>query len=115
MEGDKRKDISNRNQGNLALSKPNSPTIASPGYTITLEKQDLYLKSCLMMMMEDFNNSLKEMQEGPPNLLSPEVACFHSFCWPPGLQSFSLTQYQIRFLSTPHPLSLSGPSLPPHL
>jgi hypothetical protein len=23
--------------------------------------------------------------EGPPNFLSPYVACFHSFCWPSGL------------------------------
>jgi E3 ubiquitin-protein ligase DOA10 len=51
----------------LASSEPNSPTIASPGYTITAEKQDMDLKSLLMMMMEDFkkeiNNSLKEIQE----------------------------------------------------
>ena len=33
--------------------------------------------------------------EGPPKFLPPEVACFHSFCWLSGLQSFSLTQYQI--------------------
>jgi hypothetical protein len=36
-----------------------------------------------------------------PNLLFPEVACFHCFCWSSGLQSFSLTQYQIMFSSTP--------------
>jgi hypothetical protein len=52
----------------LASSEPNSPTIASPGYTITPEKQNSDLKSLLMMMMiEDFkkgiNNSLKEIQE----------------------------------------------------
>jgi hypothetical protein len=46
----------------------------------------------------------------PPNLLFPEVACLHSFCRPSGLQSFSLTQYQIRF-PPPHPLSLPSPSL----
>ena len=44
-----------------------SPTITSPGYNITPEKQDMDLKSLLMMMMEDFkkdiNNSLKEIQE----------------------------------------------------
>jgi hypothetical protein len=65
--------------------------------------------------------------EGPLNFLSPEVACFLSFCWPSGLQSFSVTQYQIRFLShslssppplshpppRSHPLSLIGPSFPP--
>jgi hypothetical protein len=44
-----------------------SATIASPGYTITLEMQDSALKSLLMMMIEDFkkdiNHSLKEIQE----------------------------------------------------
>jgi hypothetical protein len=67
MVGSKLKNISNRNQGYLASSKPNSPTIASPGYTITPEKQDSDVKSLLMMMIEDFkkdiNNSLKEIQE----------------------------------------------------
>jgi hypothetical protein len=53
-----------------------------------------------------------------PNLLSPKVACFPSFCWHSVLQSFSLTQYQIRFHSPPpfpppRPLSLTCPSLPP--
>jgi FtsZ-binding cell division protein ZapB len=45
----------------------NSPTITSPGYTTTLEKQDLDLKPLLMMVIEDFkkdiNNSLKEIQK----------------------------------------------------
>jgi hypothetical protein len=61
------KNISNRNQGDLASSEPSSPTIASPGYTITPEKQDLYLKSLLMMMIEDFKKDiitpLKKLQE----------------------------------------------------
>jgi chromosome segregation ATPase len=61
------KNIGNRNQGYLPLSEPNSPTIASPGYTVTLEMQYLGLKLLLMMMIEDFkkdiNNSLKEIQE----------------------------------------------------
>jgi hypothetical protein len=51
----------------LASSEPNSPTIACPGHPNTLEKQDLDLKSLLMMMIEDIkkdiNNSLKEIQE----------------------------------------------------
>jgi hypothetical protein len=63
----KHKNISNRNQGYLASSEPNSPTIARPRHTITPEKQDSDLKSLLMMMIEDFekdtNNSLKEIQE----------------------------------------------------
>ena len=58
MAGGKRKNISNRNQGYLASSEPNSPTIASPVYTITLEKQDLNLKSLLMMMIEDFKKDI---------------------------------------------------------
>jgi hypothetical protein len=65
MVGGKHKN--NRNQGYLVSSEPNSPTISSPGYTITLEKQDLDLKSLLMMMIEDFkkniNNSHKQIQE----------------------------------------------------
>jgi hypothetical protein len=60
--GGKHKKISIRNQGYLASSEPNSPTIASPGYTITLEKQDSDLKSVIVMVIEDFkkdiNNSL---------------------------------------------------------
>ena len=51
---------SNGNQGYLALSEPNSPTVASPGYTITPEKQDMDLKSLLMMMMEDFKKEIQE-------------------------------------------------------
>jgi hypothetical protein len=67
MAGGKSKNISNRNQGYLASSEPNSPTIAIPGYTITLEKQDSDIKSLFMMVIEgfkkDINNSLKEIQE----------------------------------------------------
>jgi predicted nucleic acid-binding Zn-ribbon protein len=67
MAGGKHKNISNRNQGYLASSEPKSPTIRSPRYTITREKQDSYQKLLLMMMTEDFkkdiNNSLKEIQE----------------------------------------------------
>jgi hypothetical protein len=66
MAGGKHKNISNRKQGYLALSEPNSPKIASPEYTITLEKQDSDLKSFLMMITEDFkkdkNNYFKEIQ-----------------------------------------------------
>jgi hypothetical protein len=38
MVGGKHKKRSNRNQGYLAKSEPNYPTIESPGYTITPEK-----------------------------------------------------------------------------
>jgi hypothetical protein len=63
----KHKNRNNRNQGYLTSLEPNSPTIASHEYNIRAEKQDMDLKSLLMMMMEDFkkdiNNSLKEIQE----------------------------------------------------
>ena len=67
MSGDKHKNISNRNQGYLASSEPNSPTTASPGYPNTPIKQDSDLNSPFMKIIEDFkkdiNNSLKEIQE----------------------------------------------------
>jgi hypothetical protein len=60
MAGGKHKNRSNRNQGYLALSEPNSPIISS-GYTITPEKQEIDLKSILMMMMmEDFKKEIQE-------------------------------------------------------
>jgi hypothetical protein len=56
------KNIDKINQGYMAPSESSSPTIASPGYPITWEKQYLDLKSLLMMMIEEFkkdiNNSL---------------------------------------------------------
>ena len=67
MAGGKHKNRSNRNQHYLASSEPNSPTIASTGYTIKSEKQDMDLKSLLMMIVGDFkkeiSNPFKEIQE----------------------------------------------------
>jgi hypothetical protein len=67
MREGKCKNRSNRKQGYLASPEPNSLTVPSSGYTITGEKQDMDLKSLLMMIMQDFkkkiNNSLKEIQE----------------------------------------------------
>jgi hypothetical protein len=67
MARGKDKNISNRNQGYLASSEPSSPATMSSGYLNTPEKQDSFLKSHFMMMIEDFkkdiNNSLKEIQE----------------------------------------------------
>ena len=60
MAGGKGKNRSNRTQGYMASSEPNSPTIASHGYTITPEKQGMDLKSLLMMMMEDFKKEIQE-------------------------------------------------------
>jgi hypothetical protein len=63
----KGKNISNRNNCYLTLSKSSSPTTVSHGYPNTTEKQDSDLKLHLMMIIEDFkkdiNNSLKEIQE----------------------------------------------------
>ena len=51
----------------MAASEPNSPTIASPGYPNTPEKQELDLKALVRMLLEehmkDINKSLKEIQE----------------------------------------------------
>jgi hypothetical protein len=51
----------------LASSEPSTPTIASPGYPKSPERQDLDLKSYLMRLVENFKKdidiSLKEMQE----------------------------------------------------
>ena len=60
MAGGKHKNRNNKNQGYWASSEPNSLTIASPGYTITPEKQDMYLKSYLMMMMEGFKKEIQK-------------------------------------------------------
>ena len=62
MAGGKHKNRSNRNQGNLTSSEPNFSTIASPGYTITPEKQDMDVKPLLVMMMEDFKGNYRKTQ-----------------------------------------------------
>jgi hypothetical protein len=62
-----RKNIINRNQDHLVSSEPSTPTTGSLGYANTTEKQDLDLKSYLVMLVEDFkkgiNNSLEEIKE----------------------------------------------------
>jgi hypothetical protein len=58
MAGDKHKNRSNRNQGYLASSESNSPTIPIPGYTITPDKEDVDLKPLLMMIMEDYRKEI---------------------------------------------------------
>ena len=66
MAKGKYRNVTNRNQGNMAASERNSPTTASPGYPNKPEKQDLDLKSLVMMLLEehkkDINRSLKEIQ-----------------------------------------------------
>ena len=63
----KHRNVTNRNQGNTAPSEPNSPIASRPKYLNTSEKQELDLKSQLMMLIEDFkkyiDDSLKEIQE----------------------------------------------------
>ena len=67
MAGGKCKNTSDRNQGYMASSEPNTATIANPVKTITAEKPDMDLKSLFMVMMEgykkDVKKSLKEIQE----------------------------------------------------
>jgi hypothetical protein len=67
MAKGKSNNLTNRNQDHLASSEPSTPKTPSPGYPNTPKKQDTYLKSYLMMLVEDFkkgiNNSLKEIQE----------------------------------------------------
>jgi hypothetical protein len=58
MARGKGKNISNRNQGYLALSDPSSPTTVSPGYPNTPEKQHSDLKSHLMLMIVDFKKDI---------------------------------------------------------
>ena len=64
MAKGKRRRATNRNLGNMAASEPNSPTSASPGYGNTPGKQDLDLKSLVMLEehKKDINESLKEIQ-----------------------------------------------------
>ena len=54
----KGKNISNTNQGYLALSVPNTSTIARPGYSKITERQDCYLISHLIMMIEDIKRTI---------------------------------------------------------
>jgi len=67
MARGKHRNPSNRNQDIMASSQPNCPIKANTEYPNTPEKQDLDLKSHLIMVMEDFKkdikNSLREMQE----------------------------------------------------
>jgi hypothetical protein len=67
MAKGKCKNLTNRNQGYLTSSEPSSLTTSSSGYPNIPEKEDLDLKSHLMMQIEDFkkdiDNSLKEIQE----------------------------------------------------
>jgi len=53
----KHRNPNNRNQDYMESSEPNSPTKANTEYPNTPEKQDLDLKSHLIMLMEDLRNT----------------------------------------------------------
>jgi FtsZ-binding cell division protein ZapB len=67
MAKGKCKNLTNRKQDYLASTEPSSTTTASLGFPNTPEKQDVDLKSYLMMLVVDFikniSNSLKEQQD----------------------------------------------------
>ena len=63
MAKGKRKNLTNRNHDHSPSSETSTPTSARPVYPNTPKKLDPDLKAYLMMMVEDFNNSLKEIQE----------------------------------------------------
>ena len=64
MAKGKRRNVTNRNQGIMAASEPNSPLTVSPGYPNTPEKQDLDLKSLVMMLVQEHMKDIhKEIQE----------------------------------------------------
>ena len=66
MAKGKHKNLTNRNQGCMVISELSSPTTARTRYP-WICKQDMDLKSYLMMLIEYFkkniNNSLREIQE----------------------------------------------------
>jgi hypothetical protein len=58
MSRAKHKNITNRNQNDLAKSELRSPTTASAGYPNILEKQNSYRNSHFMKMVEDFSKDI---------------------------------------------------------
>jgi hypothetical protein len=58
MEKDKCKNLTNRNQDYSASSKPSSPTTAIPGYPNILEKQDVDIKSHLILLIKDLKKDI---------------------------------------------------------
>ena len=66
MAKGKCRSIINRNQGIMLASEPNYPTIESPGYPNTPEKQEMDLKALVRMLLEehmkDINKSLKKFR-----------------------------------------------------
>jgi hypothetical protein len=74
------KNISNRNQGYLASSKPSSPITASPAYPKISEKQHSDLKSHLVKIIktfkEDINNTFKEITGKQAEALKEETNKF---------------------------------------
>jgi hypothetical protein len=58
MAKGKCKTLTNRNQDHSASSEPSTPTVASPGYSNTPERQDSDLKSYLMILVEILRRTL---------------------------------------------------------
>ena len=63
MAKGKCRNVTNRNQGNMAASDSNSPFTASPGYRNTPEKQDLDLKSLVMMLLQDHMKDINRLKK----------------------------------------------------
>ena len=64
MAKSKRRNVTSRNQGNVAVSEPSSLTAVSPEYPKKPEKQDSDLKSLVRMLITEYiDKSLKEIQE----------------------------------------------------
>jgi hypothetical protein len=66
----KHKNLTNRNQDHSPSSEPSTPTSASPGYPNTPEKQDSNLKSCFMMLVEDFKKDITNSKKYRRTLLN---------------------------------------------
>ena len=69
------RNLTNRNQGYMSSSEPCPPTTANPGHPNTPEKQDLYLKSHLMMLIEDFKKDIINSLKSKILLKGPRCSC----------------------------------------
>jgi hypothetical protein len=70
MAKGKGKNLTNRNQDHSVSSEPNTPKRASPGYCNKSEKQDLDLKSYLMMLVQDFKKGINNSKKYRRTLLN---------------------------------------------
>ena len=70
MAEDKCKNLINRNHDYLESSEPSTPSTARPRNPNTLEKQDSYLKSYLMILVEDFKKGINNSKKYRKTLLN---------------------------------------------